>query len=254
MDSVMETFQKYMGSGLIMILFLLALAYLFVYETRKPRRILFIYTPVLILLLFFNPLFAGLFHRIADEETYFRFCWTLPYLTVLGYTALSIVSRQKGKRAVLAYAAAAALLMASGKLVYLNPLYSLAENQYHVPDSVVHICDAIEVPGREVRAVFPEELLLYVRQYSPVVFMPYGREVLMGEYNEMHEIMESAEIDIERLLRLTRAQDCPFLVFRQDAVFSEDPDTQELELLCETDGYMVYQDKAMPLFIPEMSE
>lgn len=252
MDSAIATFQTYMGTGLIMILFLLSLVYLFVYETRKPRRILFVYTPILLLLLFFNPLFAGLFYRvIGGEETYFRLCWMLPYLAVLGYTTVLIVEKQKGKKAVAVAVAAVALIIVSGKLVYTNPLYSLAENEYHVPDSVVHTCDAMEVPGREVRAVFPEEMLLYVRQYSPVIFMPYGREVLMGVYDEMHEIMESDEIDLERLLHLTRERECHFLVFRQDAAFSADPVSRDLELLLETDGYVVYRDSSVPLIIPE---
>ena len=70
------------------------------------------------------------------------------------------------------------VLMISGKLVYSSPLFSRAENTYHIPQVVVDICDAIEVEGREVMAAFPDEFLLYVRQYSPVICMPYGRESL----------------------------------------------------------------------------
>lgn len=251
MDSVMETFQKYMGTGLIMILFLLALVYLFVHEKRKPRRILFVYTPILSLLLFFNPLFFRLFNLVEVKETYFRLCWLLPYLMVLPYTVVLIIEKQKGKRAVCVAVAAVALIIVSGKLVYTNSLYSWAENRYHMPNSVVHICDAIEVPGREVRAVFPEELLLYVRQYSPVVCLPYGRNVFMGEHVEMHEVMESDEIDLKQLLNLTREGECHFIVFRQDAEFIDEPAAHNLELFLETDGYIVYRDPVVPLVIPE---
>lgn len=252
MDIALQTFRNYMGTGLILILFLLALIYLFLFEDRKPRRILFVYLPILVLLMFFNPLFVHLYVSLDGEETYFRICWLLPYLIVLPYTVVLVVEKQKGKMAVCAALAATALFAVSGKLVYSNSLYSRAENIYHVPDSVVHICDAIEVPGREVRAVFPMELLLYVRQYSPVVCMPYGRDVLMDAYDEMYEIMESDEIDLEQLLNMTRQRECHFIVFREDAKFVGEPAWRDLELFLQTDGYMVYRDNAVPLVIPQI--
>lgn len=251
MDIIIGTFQSYMGTGLTIILFLLALVYLFIFEKNKPRRILFVYTPVIILLLFFNPLFAWVFGRVEGGETYFRLFWLLPYLAVLSYTAVLIAERQKGKKVLCVAAAAAVLFAVSGKLVYTNPLYSRAENIYHMPDSVVHICDAIEIPGREVRAVFPHELLLYVRQYSPVVRLPYGREVLMDTLHEMYGTMEADEIDLEKLLSLSRKEECHYIVFRQDAEFIGEPADYQLELFLESDGYMVYRDNAVPLVIPE---
>ena len=57
----------------------------------------------------------------------------------------------------------AVLVMLSGSFIYSNEFFNRAENLYHVPQSVVDICDAIEVEGREVMAVFPAELLQYVR-------------------------------------------------------------------------------------------
>lgn len=252
MDSALQTFRNYMGTGLTLILFLLALVYLFLFEDRKPRRILFIYLPILVLLLFFNPLFVGLYVSLDGEETYFRICWLLPYLVVLPYTAVLIIEKQAGKKAVCTALAAVALFVTAGKLAYSNPLYSRAENIYHVPDSVAHICDAIEVPGREVMAVFPAELLLYVRQYSPLVCMPYGRDVFMGVYDEMYEIMESDEIDLKRLLDLTEQRECHFIVFREDAEFVGEVAGADLELYLETDGYLVYRNNAVPLVIPQI--
>ena len=141
----LETFVKYMGTGLMLIWFLLALLYLFVYEKRKPRRILFVYAPLVTLLLFFNPLFSRLLGALMGEEVYFRTCWILPVIMEIAYCVAEIAGRLKGRRGAAFVAAAFFTVMVSGKLVYVNPLYSLAENSYHVPDSVVHICDAIRV-------------------------------------------------------------------------------------------------------------
>lgn len=250
MNNVAEVFRNYMGSGLVMGLFLMALIYLFFCEKRQARRILFVYTPMILLLLIFDPLFVWMIERVLGLETYFRLFWLLPYLMVLPYTAVLIVEQMKGWKAALAGVLAVGLIVVSGKPVYSNPLYSRAENIYHVPDCVVEICDAIEVPGREVMAVFPQELILYVRQYSPVVCMPFGREIFMGVYDGMNFAMEQKVIDLEVLLPLTREKGCHFIVLRRDKEIVGDTQAAGLTVFYETEEYCVYRDTAVELFIP----
>ena len=252
MGSAFQTFQNYMGTGLVVIWFLLAVLFLFVVEKRKSRRILFVYMPVIVLLLFFNPLFEKLFYSLVGKEIYFRICWLLPIIVVIAYSVVVISDRLKGRTAVYFVAVSLVLAVLSGKLVYSSPLYSRAENIYHVPDSVVHICDSIVVPGREVMAVFPKEMLLYVRQYSPFVCMPYGREVLMGAYDEFYLAMESDTIDLETLVSMARGKECHFIVLRQGQKVRGKPEAYGWELILETDGYEVYRDTAVPLVIPDI--
>lgn len=251
MESVFQTFYNYMGTGLIVIWFLLAVIYLFLCEKRKPRRILFVYMPIMVLLCFFNPLFAKLFYSLVGEEIYFRICWLLPIIVVIAYSIVTISERLKGKTSVCFLAVSLALAAFSGKLVYSSSLYSRAENIYHVPDSVVHICDSIVVPGREVRAAFPTEMLLYVRQYSPVVCMPYGREVMMGDISDLYLAMESDPVELALLLPQTRERECHYIVLRQTQELVGEPSAYGLDLFLETDGYVVYRDPAVPLVIPE---
>ena len=59
----LKLFQEYMGTGLIMIWFLVSLLYLWVTEKRKYIRILFVYVPLVLLLVFFNPVVAKIIHR-----------------------------------------------------------------------------------------------------------------------------------------------------------------------------------------------
>ena len=247
----LETFVKYMGTGLMLIWFLLALLYLFVYEKRKPRRILFVYAPLVTLLLFFNPLFSRLLGALMGEEVYFRTCWILPVIMEIAYCVAEIAGRLKGRRGAAFVAAAFFTVMVSGKLVYVNPLYSLAENSYHVPDSVVHICDAIRVPGREVMAAFPKELLLYVRQYSAYVCMPYGREVVMGVPDEFYEIMEETDsVELERLVPLSRAAGCHFIILSEDREIDGAAADYGWTIFAELDGYIIYRDNEVELVIP----
>ena len=254
MSDAFQTFHNYMGTGLIVIWYLVALIYLFLREKKRPRRILFVYMPIIVLLLFFNPLFAGIFKMLVGEEIYFRIGWILPIIVTIAYCVAVICEQLKGKRAVLFAAVSLALIVVSGKLVYSSPLYSRAENVYHVPDSVVHICDAIVVPGREVMAAFPQELLLYVRQYSSQVCMPYGRTVLMDYYDALYEAMNSDVVELETLVPMARAALCHYLVFRQEQEFAGHTEDYGWEIFLETDGYVIYRDPSIELVIPEIYE
>ena len=57
MDAL-KLFQEYMGTGLIVLWFLVSLLYLWLTEKRKYIRVMFLYVPLVLLLVFFNPLLA----------------------------------------------------------------------------------------------------------------------------------------------------------------------------------------------------
>ena len=65
-NSAMELFRDYMGTGWIVGFFMVAVVYLFFTETDKAKRLLFIYIPVVLLLIYFNPLFCKL-DSVADS-------------------------------------------------------------------------------------------------------------------------------------------------------------------------------------------
>lgn len=132
--------------------------------------------------------------------------------------------------------------MVSGKLVYTSPLFSKAENEYHVPQTVVDICDAIMVEGREVMAMFPEEFVVYVRQYTPSVCMPYGREILMGEYNSVYRALRAEVIDLADLAEMLKNRGCHYLIITEDMKFSGKLEDYDYVLFDEIDGYLIYRD------------
>lgn len=243
-------FREYMGTGLILIWFLISLVYLFLKEERKQIRVLFVYVPLIILILFFNPLAAALMNRFLGDEITYRVLWLLPVTVVIAYTCVSIYGRLAGRKRIVFCALAVFLTAASGKWIYSNSFFARAENLYHVPDSVVHICDAIEIPGREVTAVFPLDMVQYVRQYSPVVCMPYGREILVESWNEwaiqnpLCDAMEGEDTSASVLCALAREQGCIYIVLPGEKQIVGNMEKEGYELFLETDGYRVYQDAA----------
>lgn len=241
-------FREYMGTGLIMIWFFVCLVYLFVKEEKKQIRILFLYVPVVLLLIFFNPLFGALMDNYLGDEIYYRILWILPVTVVIAYTGVRIYAGLAGKKRGVFSIFVVFMTIMSGSWIYANPFFSKAENLYHVPESVVHICDAIEIPGREVTAVFPLDMVQYVRQYSPVICMPYGREMLVEGWNEwasqdaLCDAMEAEKTSALELGSLAREENCIYIVVSEEKKIEGDMRDGGYELFLETDGYRVYKD------------
>ena len=248
MDQAVVLFREYMGTGLILAWFLLSLIYLFLRENKKPIRILFVYVPVVILLLFFNPLFVQMLGKYLGDEIYYRILWLLPVTPVLAYTIVHICVNLRGKARLVFTLGAVCGVILSGSYIYGNRFFTKAENLYHVPECVVEICDAIRIPGREVMAVFPLNLVQYVRQYSPVVCMPYGREMLVDTWNEwdaQHDLcdaMEADVIDAAELGYLARESDCLYIILPEDKKILGSLKDENYAEFARIQGYCVYKD------------
>ncbi len=242
-------FQDYMGTGLIMAWFLLSLVYLFLRENKKQTRILFIYVPVVILLLFFNPVFAQKLSEYLGDEIYYRILWLGPGTPVLAYTIVHICVSLKGKFRMFFVLGAVCVIGLSGSYIYADRFFGKAENLYHIPESVVEICNAIESPGREIQAVFPLNMVQYVRQYSSSVRMPYGREMLMNadwngwrDAEELCEAMEADVIDASELGQLARMTYCTYIILPQNKKIVGNLSSENYVKYAEIQGYCIYKD------------
>lgn len=238
-------FREYMGTGLIVIWYALSLGYLFCREKRSSERVLFVYAPAVLLVLFFNPFFEEMVYRVVGEDIYYRILWLIPIAPSIAYAVSDIYGRLRGRAQVLFAFLAAALIAISGSFIYANPYFHRAQNWYHVPQSVVNICDAIEIEGREVMAVFPKELLQFVRQYSEVICMPYGRETLVdrwGYWNELYGAMEAEVIDAEQLAELARRESCVYIILPLSKEMKGRLEDYDFAEFTQTDGYRVYRD------------
>ncbi len=248
MKDVMALYQGYIGTGMIAILFLCAIFYMLIVEKDRNVKIVLVYMPIVILVLYFNPLFAKVIYALAGEEIYYRILWLLPVIPVIAGACVRLILQVKEKYRAIMGITLAAILMLSGSLVYRNAQFSIAENPYHVPQVVVDICDAIEVEGREVMAVFPEELLQYVRQYSAVVCMPYGREQLVdrwGFYDNLYREMEEEVIDVERVSALAKERMCHYVILEEDQELKGKFEDYEYSVYTKITGYIIYVDNTI---------
>lgn len=245
---ITELFRGYMGTGLIVGWYLLAFIYLWKTEKDRRKRVLLLYMPLVVLILYFNPLFARLVYEAVGDEIYYRILWLLPMTMVIAYATVRIYGRlQNGKKYWFGLLSAL-LVVISGSCIYSSPHFHRAENLYHMPQAVVDICDAIQVEGREVMAVFPKEMLSYVRQYTPLVCMPYGREMLVerwGVENPLYDAMEAEVLDMDVILPLAKTYFSHFVIVPAEKEKIGEIEDYDFIYLETIDGYEIYQDTSV---------
>ena len=250
MELALTSLKNYRGNGFVILMFAICLCYLFLKEKRKTYRIMFIYGPLSLLAVFLFPLTEKIVAPLSDESIYWRLLWLLPVSVVIAYSAVRFLSENKGRIRIVMGGAFVLLIILSGRFMYFNENVSLAENIYHVPESVRQICDAIEYPGREVMAVFPEELITYVRQYSSQVCMPYGREIFTTDYyiaNDLKQAMAREVIDAEELCRLAWEKDVVYIILDSDKEIRGSMEDNEYKFYGSYEGYDIYRERNVDL-------
>lgn len=244
----MENFvmlKLYTGLKLLLALTLLAWGYLLFTEKERRIRLVLVAAPFLILILFLLPVSKMAYVAAGlDGETYYRILWTIPMGLITVYGACRFFEKHYLTGLVIS----AALIICCGSLIYQSVNVSRAENLYHLPNTVIEICDLLSggEKGRYVKAVMPADLIHYVRQYDANVNMPYGREMLVPRwdyYNAVYEAMEGAEVvDVEQLLQAAREEYCQYFVFPAERELDRDPQECGLIFVKQVDDYLIYQD------------
>lgn len=247
-NDVVELFRNYMGTGLIVAWFFVCVGYLFFRESDKGKRIMFIYVPFILLLLFFNPLFMQVLYGFIGTEIYYRILWLMPITIVIAYTIVKISMDLKGKKKQGFLIGAAVMMIFSGSCIYRSPFFSKAENFEHMPEAVVQICDRIQIEGREVMAAFPGELMSFVRQYTPLVCMPYGRGELVKSWSDnsdFYTAMEAEVLNVEEIVGFAEQYQCHYVIVEAKKELEGRFEDYQYIRLDEIEGYTIYQNTAM---------
>lgn len=243
-SEIIGLFANYIGNGFAAVLFAVSFVYLLFVEKDRVKRIILLYTSFLAMLLFFCPLLAQNYFRYLGAETYYRFLWLVPMTAVIAYAGVRLTAAcsKKWMKTAAALLMCAAIVL-TGDYVYDNPFFSRAENRFHVPQTVALVCDAIVVDGREVRAVFPNEMLNYVRQYTGLVRMPYGREMFVGHWgfvNELYDAMNEEVLDCEKIAALAAAQNCHYIILHETRKGQEGFENTNYNYVETVAGYRIY--------------
>ena len=248
--------KLYGGNGMLLLMFIAASIYIIAAEKDIKKKIILGILPLVILAGFLLPVTKIVYVAVFDDgsDTYYRLLWIIPMYAVIAYGACKALIRMK--RASVrrgSFALMIVIIAVTGSFVYGNQYMSVAENLYHIPQNVIDICDVITPEEGEprVRAAFPSELVHFVRQYDTNILLPFGREMVVTQwdyYNQVYEVMEKPEvIDALKLIEATRQSNCQYIILSKDRRIDKNLTTLGLKLVETVDNYYIYED-------PEVSE
>ena len=244
-NAVTSSFSEFQGSGLIFILFLISILFIACGKREKNIKDIFVKYPVYVLIVFFVPIWYVYIYYFSDYEILYRILWLLPIGVTVCYVLIEVIYKLPEKFRTVGFVAAILLLVISVEYTYSNEYFSFAENEYHIPQIVVDICDETEVEGREIRIAVPDELLSYVRQYTNTIWLPYGRETLMGLGSGdslLRSLLSEPVIDTKAVVEELRHYETPYLIVRDDTKFTESLADYDYVYVTSYDNYDMYMD------------
>ncbi len=243
--SITENLASFTGSGGFFVLLAVSVLYLFFFLKEKEHRPVLVWLPVAVMLVFFCPLWIIYIKKSVDGEILYRILWLIPMGAVICVALTHLISKLGEKLRPVAFAGAVLVLVLAGEYIYKDVGFKKAENIYHIPETVVKLCDEIHVEGREIKACFPKEFVTYVRQYDTMIFLTYGRNSYMPKFeapSDLKYLLQQEKIDTSVLAELLRDTHSPYLILASDRVLTEDILNYDFSYVKTIDGYDIYLD------------
>lgn len=266
-SNTLDMFSRYIGDGLYMIFFLLAFVAVCILIKNQKQRIFLLGYFILLQIIYWCPVSAYVITEFGiGQGVYWRVLWLLPMVLITAWGLTLLIDRM-GKYSVKIIAAmlASVLLVLCGNSMYKNGLFQEAPNSYKLPAEVFGICDIIfEDSGDDmlvteddslgadtgkvnIKAVVPDDLACYVRQYTSKIHLAYGRDGGKdGHFDTpedliLYNIMNNSYQDALTLAEGVRLAGCNYLVlYAFDSRNEFMADYQIIELARVKD-YVVYR-------------
>ncbi len=251
MKEILQIFLDYCGTGIYPFLFLVSMIYLLFTEKDRRIRIVLVESSLVIAVLFFFPVFKMIMDQVEEAGTYYRILWLLPMTVVIAYAGVKVI----GQHTRIGLAVLAVVCVLAGDYLYDNPNISVAKNRYHIPEEVAAICEVImpEEDEERVWAVFPAELIHFVRQYTSEVQMPYGREMLVDTWGRvidhpMYLLMETDVVELSLVAELADDYTLHYIVLNKAKPVNGAPEECGLERIAEIGGYDIYRNVSVEIW------
>lgn len=239
---IKNTFMEFRGTGGIITLYFIALIYLIFKEENKEKRMFFIYFQVLIFLVVFNPIFNKIVGKIFRASVYWRIYWMIPLGITVAYAAVKIISelnQEKIKKVILSIAFVF-IIMISGQFIYTEKNYQKVENLYKIPDESILVAQIIKNDNTEYKkAIVPEDLVAYIRQFDSSIKLAYKRE---PTGYEDHPIVTPLRLgNTEWIANAAKDNNCNYIVVDKNIPLSLDFSYFGFNALAETQKYVIYK-------------
>lgn len=220
---VKDNFNMYFGLGWFLFLFLVGI--LFFMLRRKQNEtgwFLAAGSGLILAASFFVPCIY-IVAKCIGIDVYWRFYWMLPVNVLIAYLLTENVPKKEDmlQYKIIYAVIILVVILGSGSLVLTDQAYAKSENPYELNQEAVELCDIIlENLGEKeiVKAIFPPQHVVWVRQYSAKVHMMYGRKQVSKagkkakEYYRMGLTAES----YHGLVSLAKRYDYNYIIYVRD--------------------------------------
>lgn len=216
-----DAFSKAIGDGQYFGMFLIAVAYIILAlkkEDYAREKLIFGVYSIIVLIMNFNPVFANLSVKILGNTVYWRVFWLLPIGFVLAFAFTDFLFKLPGKvKKILGFALIVGIIAFSGTYVYDDENYSVINNYYKVPDTMLEMILAISEDNEETKiAVGPPDFEVYARQVDGNIQLIEGRAWGNG-YSENNIITYLNFGNYELAVPIAEARNCNYIIILNTA-------------------------------------
>lgn len=227
--AILSFFKLYNGTSIYWLLFILGLIYLFFVE-KKLRKPL-VYPLILVVIVLTNPILYKFAWSKFIGNTYWRMFWGIPDIFIASFCFTDIGRKISGKldenkKEIIKLGIAvigAVVVIVFGKYMYTSDNFGPVENNYKLPQETVNVAEALLKYDEHPKAVVPEELYNYIRQYSTNIELLFGRdtdgyisEVSNSQGYIAKKAMSEAGFDVSKLCSSVRDSGFKFIVLPLD--------------------------------------
>ena len=244
--TISDNLASFSGNGFITALLAASLVFLGFRLKKSPEKTMTVWFPLYVLLVYFCPVWYIYISLREDAEILYRVLWMLPFGVITCFAIVQVIFLLPKKNRTVAFAVAILLIALSGQYIYSNPQFKKAENVYHIPQTVVDICDDLKVEGREIRVCMPLEFVQYTRQYCSNICLTYGRAVLVNTgvdlTSDILDYLEKDIVDVPYVAGELKRTLTHYIVISHEKELSESFEKYNFGYVKTIDGYDIYLD------------
>lgn len=240
-EIIINTFKEYMGTGMYVALYVLACIYIYLTEVNKKNKALFVYFPILVLIVTMNPIFNKIIGGIFTPSTYWRLYWLFPLGITIAYAFVKLVNSidEKYKKTFVGIALII-LIMVSGRLIYREENYQKVGNLYKLPDEHVLVAQLIGADEEEYKkAIVPDNMVAHIRQVDANILLAYRREPTAYKADSIPYVLATGIV--EEIVKRAESTKSNYIVFKRETVLTRPFEDFGFEKFSETTNYLIYK-------------
>ena len=201
-----------------------------------------------LLLLVLNPFARMLWTKMIQPHLYWRSFWLLPLPLAAGLVAAALAGEGRLLRRILVLGLCLGCLALAGKNVYTRENFQKPDNPFKLPSQAVAVANAVLPEEGETRALVPDDLFCYIRQYSSRIRMPYGRNiagftspVTNPRILKLHKRMNQKVYRAAKICTWAARYKCEYIVFLADRPVKKKPEDYGYIKTAELGNYVIYR-------------